>query len=348
MAIALLFLSISAALAATGEKDSWGIAPFPIIAYQPETSLILGAGAVFYVRPQNGGTKNDDYKILAYYTLKKQYEVSLDNDNYFNDELFWVKSSVMYSFFPTDYYGIGANTPLSAKENYTPKKIPVSFSFLTRIYGNLYAGPSYDFRYCSITKTEKGKALAAGLTGTGTNISSGAGAEIILDERGGGMNSNRGYYVELKGLQYAHALGSDHRFFIADTDLRAYIPFGKTTLGFQITGTAANGTIPFYYYPSLGGSNIIRGFLDGRYIERECIAAQTEYRFPIEGRWGGTAFVGAGEVAHSPSEFGKHPRAAAGAGVRYMIDTDQKINIRMDVTYNGKDSYVYVNILEAF
>jgi hemolysin activation/secretion protein len=109
-----------------------------------------------------------------------------------------------------------------------------------------------------------------------------------------------------------------------------------------------NGTIPFYYYPSLGGNSIIRGYLDGRYIDRYLSAVQAEYRYPIKGRWSGTVFAGAGEVAHNPSEFGKHPRAAAGGGLRYMIDTDERINIRLDLTYNGRQSYAYVNIMEAF
>jgi hypothetical protein len=347
--IAIIFIisAMSAPSAADG-NNSWGIAPFPIAAYQPETNLILGAGAVFYVKPQYGGTKNDDYRILAYYTMKKQYEVTLDSNTYFQDELFLARYSAAYSFFPTDYYGVGGDTPVSAKENYTPKKIPFSFSFLTKLYGNLYAGPSYDFRYCSIIKTEKGKALDSGVTGTGTGISSGAGAIMILDERKGGLNPDKGYYIEIKGIQYAHSLESDNKFLIANADFRGYIPFGTATLGFQIVGSAAHGAIPFYFYPSLGGGSIIRGYLDGRYIDRYLSAAQTEYRFPISGRWGGTVFAGAGEVAHNPSGFGKHLRAAAGTGIRFMINTDAKINIRADYTYNGRQSYVYVNIMEAF
>jgi hypothetical protein len=347
LAIMMICFSITNLLA-DEEKSAWGIAPFPIIAYQPETSLMLGAGSVFYIRPQNGGTKNDDFKVVAFYTLKKQYKIVNDNDIYFKKDLFWLRPGVEYSLFPADYYGIGGNTPESAKEKYTPKKVPLNVSFLMKLYGNLYAGPSYDFQYCSIVKTEKGKALDAGTTGNGTNISSGAGTMIVLDERRGGINPGGGYYAEFRGIRYAHAIGSDNGFILANLDLRAYIPFGETTLGFQFVGSVAHGTIPFYFYPSLGSDSILRGYLEGRYIDRYLSAVQSEYRFPVYERFGGVVFAGVGEVAHTPSGFGKHIRAAVGSGLRFMIDTEEKINIRFDVTYNRKDTFVYVKILEAF
>lgn len=335
-------------LSAEEEINAWGIAPFPIIAYQPETSIMLGAGSVLYLKPQNGGTKNDDFKVIAFYTLKKQYTFSIQSNVYFKDDFLWLRPEIKYSLFPTDYYGIGGDTPESAKEKYTPKKVPAGLSFLARLYGNIYAGPSYDFQYYSILKTENGKALDTEPREKKTTISSGAGAIIIFDERKGGMNPNGGYYAELKGIRYAHSIGSDHSFFTANIDLRTYIQFGGTTLGFQYVGAMAHGTIPFYFYPSLGGENSIRGYLEGRYIDRYLSAVQSEYRFPIYERLSGVVFAGAGEVAHDPSGFGENIRGAVGAGFRFMIDTDEKINIRFDMTYNKKNTYAYVNILEAF
>ena len=59
-------------------------------------------------------------------------------------------------------------------------------------------------------------------------------------------------------------------------------------------------------------------------------------------------FAGIGEVEHKFSEFTNHPRAAGGAGIRFMIDKESKINVRLDFAYNGNDVLTYFNILEAF
>jgi hypothetical protein len=59
-------------------------------------------------------------------------------------------------------------------------------------------------------------------------------------------------------------------------------------------------------------------------------------------------FAGVGEVEHKFSAFTNHPHAAGGTGIRFMIDEEYKINLRLDFAYNGKDILTYFNVLEAF
>jgi len=338
---------LSASAGETNEKK-WGIAPFPVVAYQPETSLILGAGSVIYFKPEKSEAKTDSLQLAAFYTLKNQFKIAAVSNTYLSDDFIYLKAVTSVARFPTDFYGIGPDTSKSAKENYTPFTIPFEGSFFLRIAGGLYAGPSYGFYYEKILKSEKDGIIDSGITGSGEYISSGLGASLVLDTRDSGINAHSGLYAESKIIRYSKSLGSDTGFTNSSIDLRGYFPVYSTTLGVQLVGKTAYGDIPFQLYPSLGGGDIVRGFLYGRYIDKNLVAAQIEYRFPVYGILGMTIFAGAGDVEPDIDDLGNHIRYAAGAGLRMMIDKDEKINIRGDVTYNGNDVYTYVDILEAF
>jgi outer membrane protein assembly factor BamA len=326
---------------------SYGAAPFPIVAYFPETSLMLGVGSVFYHEPETG-TKIDSLKILAYYTLKKQYEVHTEARIYLANDRFLFTADNSASKYPDEYYGVGPDTPSSSKEHYTPIIIPASGSFLVKIISEIYLGPTYEYRYNHILSSDNDGAIEKGIPGSGRTISSGAGGTLECDLRSGGLNPSSGFYAKISALRFSKQYGSDHTFTTVESDFRGYIPLFYGTIGLQAVCEAAQGDIPFYYYPTLGKDTILRGYLRGRYIEHRMAAMQAEYRFPLYNRVGGTLFGGAGEVAENFKQFGKHPRAAGGVGLRFMIDTKQKINIRADIAYNGNEVLAYVNIMEAF
>jgi hypothetical protein len=70
----------------------------------------------------------------------------------------------------------------------------------------------------------------------------------------------------------------------------------KSVLALQAVATMTAGDVPFYMLAQLGGPNVMRGDYEGRYRDRELLAVQLEYRFPILWRFGGTAFAGIGMV----------------------------------------------------
>ena len=59
------------------------------------------------------------------------------------------------------------------------------------------------------------------------------------------------------------------------------------------------GQSPFYLLPALGSDEMMRGYYNGRYRDRNFIAGQTELRYRLSDRIGIVGFLGTGEVAHS-------------------------------------------------
>lgn len=355
--VSILFTALPAISAHAAERDAgtgeskpgFGVAAFPAMAYMPETSALLGVCGVMYYKNAATG-KTDSLTLTAIYTLKHQYQISMVSDIYFAGDLLRFKGETSYTRFPCDFYGVGADTPDSGREKYTPVYFPAKPALLVKTIGSLYAGPVYDFRYERIEKTERGGVLRRGdLYGSKTAASSGFGGMLVYDTRDNPMYPAGGAYVEASAIRYTKGAGGDFDFTKEKFDMRTYFAFGDTVLCAQGIVSAVTGDAPFYYIPSLGGdSEGLRGYYNGRHIDRRLALVQLEYRFPLFWRFGMAVFAGAGEVAHSFRDFGEHPRAAGGAGIRFAIDREQKINLRFDSTYNGHEFYQYVNILESF
>lgn len=91
-----------------------------------------------------------------------------------------------------------------------------------------------------------------------------------------------------------------------------------------------------------------RGYLEGRFRERQHLGAQVEYRAPLFWRLGPVAFVSAATVARSPRDFDMRDiKPAAGAGLRFAPMTDVPVNLRLDIAYGSEPSF-YLNVGEAF
>ncbi|HEX9620629.1 MAG TPA: hypothetical protein VF989_10860, partial [Polyangiaceae bacterium] len=99
----------------------------------------------------------------------------------------------------------------------------------------------------------------------------------------------------------------------------------------------------------LGGDELLRGYFLGRYRDENLGALETEYRFPLYWRFGGVAFAGAGQVADGLEDLGGEPtRWAVGAGLRFSLNDDEHLNLRLDFGVGPGTHGIYVTAREAF
>ena len=76
-----------------------------------------------------------------------------------------------------------------------------------------------------------------------------------------------------------------------------------------------------------------------------------EHRWQFTERWGAVAFGGLSKLWDDDLEalITEDIYYNGGAGIRFMINTDQKINFRIDAAVgNGDNKGIYVGIREAF
>jgi hypothetical protein len=109
------------------------------------------------------------------------------------------------------------------------------------------------------------------------------------------------------------------------------------------------GNPPYSSLSLMGGESLMRGYYLGRYRDNHMLALQVEYHSPQWKRAGVVVFTGLADVAARFNDFRlRDLKYSVGFGLRYMINPEEKINLRLDFGF-GKESFgVYMKILEAF
>ncbi len=94
---------------------------------------------------------------------------------------------------------------------------------------------------------------------------------------------------------------------------------------------------------------MFRGMYEGRYRDHALLAFQSEYRFPIHGRFSGVAFGSYGDVAGFPGAFRLESfKWAVGTGLRFAWYQDKRINTRLDAAVTEEGQGAYLTMGEAF
>ncbi len=320
------------------EKKSWGITPLPIIAYSPETGILGGAFIMYYYNPDPNSQeqKLNTIRGAAFYTQKNQLQTTVNTDWYFGRGDYNLSASFSFSKFPGTFYGIGPNTSLDMEEEYTPIGFDFSGSFRWKVIKNLYLGPMYYLSFINIIEMENNGLLDSGdICGSDGTVISGFGPHLTLDQRDNNFYTLKGFLLDLKAGLYRQEIGSEENFYKLILDYRHFFKiYGQHVLGLQYLITLSAGTVPFQALPQLGGVNMMRGYYRGRYLDKIFTALQAEYRFPIFWRFGGDLFGSIGQVAPAISDFAFDSlKACGGAGLRFAIQTEPKMNLRLDFAF---------------
>ncbi|TAL29598.1 MAG: hypothetical protein EPN93_21150 [Spirochaetes bacterium] len=336
------------------EKKEWGYLPFAIPFYLPETSVGIGWAFLVFHNPDlsDPSLKPDEYSLYGAVTIKNQQTVGVSADRYFDRNKYRLSTRLDFSRFPNVFWGLGPDTHGDDDEDFTDIMTNFQGSFAVRLAKNLYAGPAVNLLYDDMMKTEKGGLLDSGKIpgGDGTHAS-GMGAVVTWDSRDSVFYPYRGVYLDVKALAHLDEAGSEYDFRKLEADARAFLRiYGEMVLALQSVAKLSWGTVPFQSMPRLGGDQIMRGYFDGRFRDRDLVAAQAEIRYPIFWRFAGTAFMSAGQVAPSLHEMSAHNvKYAGGAGLRFIAEKSEHIALRFDAGVDGDGNVnFYVIIKEAF
>ena len=350
-----LFLLAAACLPASAEEkaDHWGWGLQPIIGYDDESSWTLGANSVVYFNPDTSNPEQelDELNLVTTYSLNDAYNVNANVVKNLDAGDKSIEATVGYERSPQEFQGIGRSTVDSALARYASTDIPFRIGVPVKVFDHLYVSPQYDFLLHDVDQVESDRGMAiVPPPEVARNLASGIGLTVTYKTTNPGLYKRRGYVLSVSSTHYAPALGSTSEFEATSASGRLYIPVTtESVLGFQLRFETTSGDVPLPYLPTLGGHKLLRGFNGNRYVGNHCISGQTELRFPIWGRFGGTVFAGAGEVANGLDQFDQHVKAAGGVGLRFAVQKKQKINIRFDFTISSDDdTRKYIKLKEAF
>lgn len=316
----------------------------PIVYHTPETAWAFGAGLSYTFHLDTLGRHPSTIQFGGVYTLENQLLTYADFNFYHPEKRWEVSGRAGYDDYVYQYW---ANT--TGKEIYKMRFPHLSVTPKWVIHQDWRLGVSGDFNYYFDIRTEAGGYLERyRVPGTRGGWVNGLGMVLQYDRREHTIFPVHGFYGSAKMLYYGDIWGSDYEFFSAALDLRyyKYLTAGMIWATQGLFTVRSGGEIPFYHLSMLGGSSMLRGFYEGRYRDQNLWALQTEFRVPVWRRILVVPFAAAGEVFNF-EEYKSELHLAAGAGLRYIVDHENRVNIRFDAAYGDKFRF-YLTIMEAF
>jgi len=314
----------------------------PVLGYSQETELEFGATGIysFYVNKADTNIFTSNINAVTSFTTEKQINLKLETDVWTTGNDFHYIAAIRYKKYPFNYYGIGDQTLVSDKAMLIQKFIQFNLELEKKIVRSYYAGinakfENFDFKNegqndsfdpNTVYGGNGGKYLAFGISQS-------------YDSRNSNTETTRGLYGRMK-YAYAPAFwgGDNYTGGILSVDVRAFFPIHKKlSLGIQsIFETLASKNTPFYLTRQLGNDEMMRGYYQGRYRNKNYLASQSEIRYRIHPRVGLVAFFGAGTVYANKIDL-SHLKFSGGGGARYFFDLEHNSSIRLDYAIGEKN-----------
>lgn len=331
-----------------------GVLPVPAFGYAPETDWYFGVVSLFTLNlyPNDTLSRTSNAKIQVNYTLNKQLVTELGWTLIFREERSMLQGDNSYQKFPENFWGVGAFTSDDNEELYESDRLELDNTFLRQFKPHWFAGPSMRFQYITGMKTIENSIFESQqVLGREGGISSGLGAKLLYDTRENLFTPAIGNaYLEFSTLYFGKSLASDYTFTTLRLDARKYLKtYKKHVLALQSFQQYTFGDPPFRMMPLMGSASHMRGYYQGRYRDNVYVTGQAEYRLPVWRKWGVALFGGVGEVASEISDLNwRAVRHSYGGGIRFLIDKEENVNLRLDFAVAGESTGFYISFGEAF
>jgi hypothetical protein len=343
------------------EKDSSkrsSVIPLPVLSSAPETGVEIGGSVLysFYTDTLNRDTRVSNVFAYGTITTKGQNRASVSTSYWTPHNIYHYTASLGFLNFPSDFYGIG-NATHSDAELIGEKRYKFNLAGEKLIAKNIYVGlvaSLADYRYSSnnygifetdpLVQDHTGGAIAS------------AGPSFIFDTRNNNTYTTRGLFLTTN-FSYIKGLFGNNSYngTILSAEFSQYFLLAKRwVLAYDLYDNSLfGGEAPFYLLPELGSDELMRGYYNGRYRDKNYVAGQTELRYRLSDRFGLVGFAGTGTVFHSAFST-DILKPNYGGGMRYFFDVEKGLSIRLDYGVGEKrpgesrQSGFYIGLGEAF
>jgi outer membrane protein assembly factor BamA len=337
------------------------VAIMPALGYALQSGLTgtISTNTLFYTDESRNRYSNVLFN--SFYSEYHQYWFIANNNLFFEKYKLHIFGDTRYYNYPTQTFGLGTNSSLS-------DELDIKYSYLRfcqiiyrELRPNIFAGIGYNLDDHWNIKTDNilGKALddfEKYQKGTRA-ISSGVSLNFLFDNRKNAVNPAGGSYASLQYRPNLTLLGSDSNWQSLLIDLRTYVKFPVSTrniLAFwNYNNFTLNGTPPYLDTPSVGWdaySNTGRGYVPGRYVGKNFMYFESEYRFALtrNGLLGGVVFGNSETVFQKWSE--SHTIIPAGGlGIRIKMNKFSNTNLAIDYGFGvGGSRGLFFNLGEIF
>lgn len=318
--------------------------------YSSDTKFGLGLVAAAQYRHDRSDTIMQPSTVALFSDISTAgfYMIGIRGTHFFPKDRFRLNYKTYFYSFPTKFWGIGYDNAINDdnETKYKHLQSKVQVEFLARIAPSLYLGPSMVFQYVD-GKDMESAALWEGEKLHTMNVA--AGISLTYDTRDYATAASKGVYVALEQQFFPRFLGNrDYNFSLTELTASTYAPVWKGgVLAMQIHGRFTYGHTPWSMLSTLGGSDNMRGYYDGRYRDKNEADFTVELRQNVYRRSGIVVWGGVGNIFPDFSSF-KWSHTLPNYGIGYRWEFKKKMNVRLDLGF-GRHTYGFVvSINEAF
>ena len=136
-------------------------------------------------------------------------------------------------------------------------------------------------------------------------------------------------------------------------DVQQYVPIPNRyrTIALHaaavFTDPGAGQQVPFYFEPTLGGAQALRGFREFRFQDRHSLLASAEYRWEAWWALDGALFVDAGQVASRREDF-KLGDFDVSYGIGFRFHSNSAFVARLDLAFSREGFIPLLRFEHAF
>lgn len=331
----------------TGDEDEGGkflAVPVPIVDPSIGNGLALASLYTFPGFGEEGTAPRSTAAAAAGYTDTDTWMVGGGFKFYLADDRYRLGLAGGYGSVNLDFFGIGGESILA--DNPVGFNIEGGFLRATaqlRVAEDFYVGTELRYANPDVIADLPIDVLPD-LSESFTLL--GVGPTLEYDSRDEVWWPTSGSQGTANLLWYDKTILSDGSFLTSDARFAHYLsPAEDLVLAGEVRVARASDDAPFFMFPFID----LRGFPSGRYLNTALAQAQAELRWMPFDRFGVVAFAGAGTVA---SDLGSLPEGneaySYGGGLRYRLSEADRMNIGVDLAYDGDETTVYFRIGEAF
>jgi len=252
-----------------------------------------------------------------------------------------------FEFPQEDLFGIGQDSSRDDRTSYLHESTEVGSElrwsparFVTFTGGVAYLQPKIgsgtDSRFPS-TDQRFDEATLPGLTAQPDFLRTDVGAAFELRDNPLHPHAGGRYAVTLSN--YDDRDLSAYGFRSVTVDAQHYVPLPNKYrvvalhAAVVMTDAGAGQQVPFYYQPTLGGSQELRGFREFRFRDQNSLALSAEYRWEASWMLDAAVFVDAGKVAARRSDLNlRDLDASYGVGLR--VHSNSAFVARLDLAFS--------------
>jgi outer membrane protein assembly factor BamA len=320
----------------------------------------LTANAGFYTTKKHTENYSEITGDVTIDTKKQKLGV-FRSEIWFADNQYKLVTDTRFERFPEDTYGLGTLSTLAKSNPLDFKYVRNYLTIYKKVVSDFYGGAGYDMDYhYGIAQGGNADRSLSDLSKYGyssSSISSGVNLDLLFDNRKNPINPLNGGYASIIYRQNETFLGSNSNWKSLQFDLRKYIRLSAEShyiLAIWGLFWFTNGNVPYLDLPGTAldmFNNSGRGYIQGRFIGRNMLYSESEYRFGItrNGLLGAVVFANAESLSEYPGDDFKKIAPALGTGLRVKMNKHSNTNICIDYAYGiNRSNGFFLNLGEVF